>query len=1248
MRIAIREQLALLVFSITLLALAIVSIPTWLYVDKHIASNLRNGLSLTASLKASRITSLLELVQTSCYTMGSRLLVQQALSSFYRTGEASWDGAAIDINSALAISATTGLLQVRIYSRNSTGNPSGLLNLTAAHAPNIVLPYTAPDGSPITLGDAEYGYPRELYPNITYVDLERENTIRHDQPATAAMAFPNVRIARNGGLLLGPLIINETMALMSVSVPIRDNDDQFILGYMTVVAMATNLIEVRDSREGLDESGMVLILGPSRQSNRFDATLPPSNETYTPPREPFGNLDVHFVLPPDGNADALKRHTDGQENGDAFTLKEYPAALDAFSGRFETVNNASAMLHTHNEHHIPVSVGFARTQTPLVNWTVIVEKSKKEARQPISTLSDILLATVFGTAALLALIVLPCAHIGVMPIRKLKAATEKSMNPPGYEDYITDSDSYSSNMPPSSSQKSTSKGIIMTTISRFMGRKRPSGPPASRDHARHMFKIPGKVEVGRHFIKDELTELTHTFNMMSDELVKQYMLLDDKVAERTKELNESKKAAEAANESKTLFIANISHELKTPLNGILGLCAVCMEESDINRIKQSLKVVYGSGDLLLHLLEDLLSFSKNQIGHQITVEPKVFRLADVRSQILAIFDKQASEGHIDFSVNFSSSCNLADVECVSTASTPAVTPGAPGPSGPFATAAGSDLPHQPRLEDCSLWGDQHRILQVIINLVGNSLKFTPSHGKVEVRINCVGEDPSSPAHHHRNNEDVSRSSSMSKTQSKASAARRRHGSSSAQSTNSAVPGRPVSGASLGHTALTINPMEPKANPMADTSVAAAAAAAWASNAFMFEFVVEDTGPGIPLHLQDKVFEPFVQGDPGLSKKFGGTGLGLSICQQLAGLMGGSIELSSVEGVGTTFTMQIPLRFAKSGKSGSLSEGQATAAELVSALESAVETGALGSGTPTRRSMEEATGGNSGRPSRSSQPRLVGLSQPFFSVDPGGPELAETSDLPSPSASVSGGAASAAAAAALSSAGLSSMMVKDARPGGGNKLRVLVADDNSTNIEVVRRMLKLEDISDVTIATDGQEAYELVKSTMDADEPFDVIFMDVQMPNVNGIESTRLIRSMGFTSPIVALTAFSEESNVRDCMDSGMNEFLSKPIRRPALKQVLQRFATIPEEPESPTLPVAPTSPSATSPTSPNAGNSKRVGAGASPSLPPALSVSDDDEHTTHPGTTQEPDTPPTPSASIHHDDKVPDEIVHDLPRNNLH
>lgn len=205
-----------------------------------------------------------------------------------------------------------------------------------------------------------------------------------------------------------------------------------------------------------------------------------------------------------------------------------------------------------------------------------------------------------------------------------------------------------------------------------------------------------------------------------------------------------------------------------------------------------------------------------------------------------------------------------------------------------------------------------------------------------------------------------------------------------------------------------------------------------------------------------------------------------------------------------------------------------------------------------------------------RPRLVGLSQPFFAtVKPVGPQT------------------EAEKIAVIEQA--------VAKKGSEGKLRVLVADDNNTNIEVVSRMLKLESVYDVTIAKDGQEAYELVKANFERDERFDVIFMDIQMPNLDGLQSTRMIRKMGYNAPIVALTAFSDASNVKDCMDSGMNEFLAKPIRRPALKKVLQKFATIPEEPETSSILTRKTTPEKLTP---EMGHEKGDAGVAAMELPP--------------------------------------------------
>lgn len=298
-----------------------------------------------------------------------------------------------------------------------------------------------------------------------------------------------------------------------------------------------------------------------------------------------------------------------------------------------------------------------------------------------------------------------------------------------------------------------------------------------------------------------------------------------------------------------------------------------------------------TGDLLLHLLEDLLSFSKNQIGQQISLEEGEFRLGGVKSQMVAIFDKQVREHKISFNVSFVGTGDKADALPVSDKMSLENKLPALGPAG-----AG-------RLKDMCLWGDQHRILQVLINLVSNSLKFTPAGGKVDLRIRCVGE-VEQPG-------DESRSSSFSKTDStRGRRSRHKMGSGSSHSGSSKGVSPAAAAQAKSGTALSINPLDPKAAPLVHVWERSQTPPPANAKTYLFEFEVEDTGPGIAEHMQDKIFEPFVQGDPGLSKKFGGTGLGLSICAQLAKLMGGTITLKSVVGSGTTFTMLIPLKYVR--------------------------------------------------------------------------------------------------------------------------------------------------------------------------------------------------------------------------------------------------------------------------------------------------------------------------------------------------
>ncbi|PTB72182.1 histidine kinase [Trichoderma longibrachiatum ATCC 18648] len=1128
MRVAIREQLAALVLFAVLLSLAIISIPTWIFVHNFVVDVESDGLALTASLKASAIASELALAQTICQTVATRILLQQAFIDFYNQNSTNktdpFANARADLESAMGTTrGLTGLLQARLYSRNSTGDGHrGLLSVTGAGVGNatnnIELPYLTPDGSRVNLSDTEYGYPLSLYPNITYTNLGYPNPYVPSTPAFGAYAFPNVNLSTGGGLVLGPLVINETFALISLTIPIRSYAiSNFILGYMTLVISAGSLAAIQQSPEGLGSTGVVLLVGPANPSNRFNVSQPASNDTYSPTQPSFKNTPVRFVIPPipvPGQSDRhpSRSYHSGNYYGRPFPLRDYPSLTKVYTRKLSPLNNSTVSLSTTNEEGVPVAVAVARPATTLVNWAVVVEKAKSEAYQPIDKLRDILLGCVFGTAGLIAILVFPCAHLSVMSIRRLKAATEKSINPPGYEEY---DDAYDEEHPSSgaTSSKRSDKGFF-AAVKRKIWKEKRILPISEAEAHRHVFKIPGRVEVGKHFITDELTELTETFNDMTDELLKQYTQLEDKVAERTRELEVSKRAAEAANESKTLFIANISHELKTPLNGIMGMCAVCMEEDDIVRIKQSLKTLYRSGDLLLHLLEDLLSFSKNQIGQHVSLEEREFRLGDIKSQMLSIFDKQVRESNITFTVSFLNSENIelrgSMDQALSEKRLPAL-----GPNG------------MGRLKDVYVWGDQHRILQVMINLVNNSLKFTPSGGKVELRIRCVCEVE-------RLETDVSRTSSLSKGGSTRVGRSRHRGSSgstrsaNSRTTNTSTPLRNGTG-----TALAINPLDPKATPHVRIRERSPTPPPVNAKPYIFEFEVEDTGPGIPEHMQDKIFEPFVQGDLGLNKKFGGTGLGLSICSQLAKLMGGSITLRSTVGFGSTFTMQIPLKYVKDRPP---STASSSTGSRPTSLRSVVGEGPRSSLNGSASPLQDPKSKSSPSLIDNKLPRLVGLSAPFFAAKP-----------------------NSSASKVDQTAAIDKAM---ANKTGNGKLRVLVADDNATNVEVVSRMLKLEDVYDVAIAKDGQEAYELVKASMEKNQRFDVIFMDIQMPNVDGLQSTRLIRKMGYVAPIVALTAFSEESNVKECIESGMDEFLSKPIRRPALKKVLKKFVTIPEEPET--------------------------------------------------------------------------------------
>ncbi len=1026
------------------------------------------SLALTASLKAAQVAADLELIESTCGTIVTRILIQTALDRLYagNDSDSNWLRTVEDVQSALASGGFSQLLQVRIYSRNQTGNPFGLVNVTSDSSGSVVLPWTYENGTSVNLDDVDpvtnisLGMPASLYPNLTY---------SRDGATTFGGDFV---FGKDSKLLLGPLQINATFSVVSITLPIINNNTfgTTILGYMTVVAEASALYNVQRSREGLDDTGVVLILRPQTLGNRFPTDDRPSGPDYAPGRKKMGEVNVRYVFPPallEGQPD---RHVGYNMSSytNPFPLKDYPAALSAFAERNPKNNNASSTLDTQNEQRVDVAVGWARPQTPLADWVLLVEQTKKEAFAPVAELRKILLGCVFGTIGVILLLVVPTAHFSVLPITRLKEATEKSVQPPGYspsgsirsEVYDDDADASGDEEnagQPSSTQSNGKKGFLVRMRRLGRPKRRRSKAEDQEDARRRVFKIPGKVVDRKHFVTDELTELTETFNEMSDELMMQYARLEERVEERTRELEVSKKAAEAANESKTLFIANISHELKTPLNGILGMCAVCMGEDDLPRIKRSLQVVYKSGDLLLHLLNDLLTFSKNQIGQTVSIEQKEFGLSDIKSQIVTIFDKQVKDGNIDFDVKFigtedvldDSSDEMKYFDKGTVSKLPALGPNGTG-----------------RLKDMRLWGDQHRILQVVINLVSNSLKFTPEGGKVEVRIKCLGEHtPDEGTQHGGSRQGGSRKDSTGSKGSKVGSGHRnsrnrhRHGSGSEKSGSSRLPsssnkaGNPIAG-----TALQINPTNPRNNSYnhdpntSDSDVGGTQSHFVAKKVLDFEFEVKDTGPGIPKSFQERVFEPFVQADLGLSKKYGGTGLGLSICSQLAGLMGGGIELESVHAAdfegeaasdgekkagdgkiktGTTFRMRIPLGWvrerasstASSSNAGSRhgSRGGSRTSSVTSRPGDMAGNKSIDLPSKTPLAVSSASSGDV-------QPRLVGLSQPFFASP--GMAAGDTEEQLKQVEKV--------------------VLQAKKEDGKGGKIRVLVAEDNLVNQEVVLR------------------------------------------------------------------------------------------------------------------------------------------------------------------------------------------------------
>ncbi len=527
-------------------------------------------------------------------------------------------------------------------------------------------------------------------------------------------------------------------------------------------------------------------------------------------------------------------------------------------------------------------------------------------------------------------------------------------------------------------------------------------------------------------------------------------LLLDRI-NKEKERAESERArAEEANKAKTTFIANMSHEIRTPLNGIIGASHLLGQGELSEEQRDLMETVSSSADALLSVIQGVLDFAKIEAG-KVSTEKVPLDLRSLLQKTAKIFQPQAAAKGIDFVLA--------------------------APSGPLD----------------NLLGDATHIRQVLINLVGNAIKFT-SKGRVTLAVSAV------------------------------------------------------------------------ADSVAQTTI---------------RFEVTDTGVGITLDAQARIFESFTQADASTTRKFGGTGLGTTIAKGLVEALGGRIGLESEPGQGSRFWVELPLDKKPSGRK-ELRLSDLRVLVWVGRGEADIGVGKHLSGWGvtwwTARSAEEAIATldkrngqpacdlvfiDAGEPAvkfsalRQGAPGL--LPEGRFAVlvhagrDAIPPDLAEVV-----LATVRNPLHKSEVFQALNAyislvTGVATQEVIALAPAGiavATPARILVADDNATNRKIIARILENANYA-VESVDNGEKALAALDS-----QSFDLAIVDMMMPVLDGLEVVkmhRFVEEQGVRLPFIVLTANATTEAQEECARAGADAYLTKPLR-PAL--LLDTIATL--------------------------------------------------------------------------------------------